>query len=62
MIKFIIGLIIIVAAIVGAYYYFTIKQADAIITEQPGVAATAEVQVNKKIPAGAVMEDGTIPE
>jgi flagellar basal body-associated protein FliL len=62
MLKFLIGLVVVLAVVVGGYYY--VFMADAEVEEaqeQRGVSTELEVSA-KKIPAGAVMEDGTLPE
>jgi|GEM_PF-1866535 len=62
MLKFLIGLVVVLAAVVGGYYY--VFMADAEVQEaqeQRGAAANVQVNTNR-IPAGAVMEDGTLPE
>lgn len=61
MIKFIIGLIGVIAVVVVAYYYVTVKQPKEAVDTYVEAALDAEV-TTKKIPAGSFMEDGTIPE
>lgn len=61
MLKFIIGLILIIAAVTGGYYYFSVRQNHEAVKDQTEAQLQVHVQ-QKKIPAGAVMEDGTLPE
>ena len=62
MIKFIIGLAIVVSVVVGGYYYWFMREPEVQQQQrQPAAAAQVQIKTNS-IPAGAVMEDGTIPE
>ena len=60
MIGFLVGLVVALLAALGVYYYMFMPAQD--VTAEPRGAST-QVQINtNKIPAGAMMEDGTIGE
>ena len=53
------GLIVAMVAALGLYYVWFMREAEV----QNERGASTQVQLNaKKIPAGAIMEDGTLPE
>lgn len=63
MFKFIIGLAVLIAIVGAAYYYITIKPLPAAAAQPARPDASAEIDASARvIPAGAVMEDGTLPE
>ena len=56
---FLVGLIVAMVAALGLYYVWFMREAEV----QNERGASTQVQLNaKKIPAGAIMEDGTLPE
>ena len=59
MLRFIIGLVVVIALIGGAYYYLSIKPIYGVTKQEEQLQIDAQV---KKIPPGTKMEDGTIPE
>jgi len=63
MVNFLIGICVVMIAAVGAYYYWFMQQPEVDAEKERGAVAQLQIDASaKKIPAGAVMEDGTIPE
>ena len=57
---FLVGLVVALVAAVGIYWYTFMQQPEV---KQEDRGASTQVQINtNKIPADAVMEDGTIGE
>lgn len=61
MIGFLVGLIVAVVAAVGVYYFMFMQDPEVQQAEQRGASTNVQVNPNA-IPAGAIMEDGTLPE
>jgi len=56
---FLVGLIVAMVAALGLYYVWFMREAE--VQKERGTSTELEVNT-KKIPAGAIMEDGTLPE
>lgn len=59
MVGFLVGLIVAMVAALGVYYVWFMQDAEV---QQAERGASTQVEVNPRIPAGAIMEDGTLPE
>lgn len=59
MIGFLVGLIVAMIAALSVYYWWFMQQPEVEQTER---STSTQVEINPRIPAGAVMEDGTLPE
>lgn len=53
------GLIVAMVAALGLYYVWFMREAE--VQNEQGASSQVELNTNR-IPAGAIMEDGTLPE
>jgi hypothetical protein len=60
--NFLMGIVVALVVAFGVYYVWVLRAADE-TENQPSPSASVNVDTAvKKIPAGAIMEDGTLPE